>query len=165
MIGRELDNAKEGNAEKTAAATGAETTCMEDVAVRHVITELLLSLGIGRQYRGHHMAAEAVATLIHNGAALLKFRQLILAPIAQRYACDWQCVERNLRTVIHRAWQLNPERLKEITMYPLTSEPSAAEFIDILAAHIMQKCQLWALDASITSKWAAKQHAGVTKSK
>ena len=50
-------------------------------------------------------------------------------------------VERNLRTVVSRAWQVNPDLLCRMAGYPLTAAPTASEFIEIIASYIIRSRQ------------------------
>lgn len=103
------------------------------------INELLLSLGIGRQYLGHSITAQAISMVIQDENCLLCVKHGIFLPIAARRKCDWRTIERNMRTVIHRAWSLNADRLMELAVYPLRREPTVTEFLDILSSHIMRQ--------------------------
>lgn len=103
------------------------------------INELLLSLGIGRQYLGHGITAQAISMVIEDENCLLCVKQGIFIPIAAQRKCDWRTIERNMRTVIHRAWTLNADRLTELAFYPLRREPTVTEFLDILSSHIMRQ--------------------------
>ena len=44
--------------------------------------------------------------------------------------------ERNVRTAVSRAWQVNPELLRAVAGYPLDAAPTASEFIEMLASYI-----------------------------
>ena len=106
------------------------------------IHELLLSLGIGRQYLGHSIAEQAIIMVIQDENCLLCVKHGIFLPIAARRGCDWRTIERNMRTVIHRAWSLNADRLIELAAYPLRSEPTVTEFLDILSSHVIRQTPL-----------------------
>ena len=103
------------------------------------IHELLLKPGIGRQYRGYSIITQAILLILEDEKRLLSLKQEIYQPVAEQQHCDWRAVERNIRTAIRRAWELNPELLQELSPYPMKYEPCAAEFLDILSAHIEQK--------------------------
>ncbi|MGN0794237.1 MAG: sporulation initiation factor Spo0A C-terminal domain-containing protein [Aristaeellaceae bacterium] len=103
------------------------------------IHELLLTLGIGRQYLGHGITVEAISMVIEDENCLLCVKQGIFMPIAERRNCDWRTIERNIRTVIHRAWTHNADRLMAYAVYPLKREPTVTEFLDILSSYIMRQ--------------------------
>lgn len=102
------------------------------------INDLLFSLGIGRQYLGYGITAKAVEMVLRDENCLLCVKQGILIPIAAERSCDWRTVERNMRTVIHRAWKYSADRLTELAVYPLRREPTVTEFLDILAVSLMR---------------------------
>ncbi|MBQ7850566.1 MAG: sporulation initiation factor Spo0A C-terminal domain-containing protein [Clostridia bacterium] len=103
------------------------------------IHELLLTLGIGRQYLGHNITAQAVALVMRDENSLLCVKKGIYMPIAAARQCDWRTVERNIRTVIHRAWTMHSDSLSRIAFYPLRHEPSVSEFLDILVSHLLRQ--------------------------
>ena len=105
------------------------------------INELLYTLGIGRQYLGHNITAQAVGMVILDENCLLCVKQGIYIPIAAQRHCDWRTIERNIRTVIHRAWNVNQTYLNELAGYPLHQEPTVTEFVEMLSAHVLQECR------------------------
>ena len=60
---------------------------------------------------------------------------------AFHFGCKWTTVERNIRTAVARAWSVNRSLLLEMAGYPLDTEPSASEFIEIIATHIIRSRQ------------------------
>lgn len=112
---------------------------MHQTEQREYINRLLESLGIGRQYRGHDVASQAICQVLQNEGNLLCLRSQVLKPMASRSQCGWQGLERNLRTAIRRAWQINAPRLQELAAYPLTATPTVTEFIDILSEYVMRQ--------------------------
>ena len=104
------------------------------------IATLIESLGIGRWYYGYNMLLEAIVRLCHadDELACIKLNRDILAPLAEKYHCKGRCVDRNLRTVIQRAWQKNPAGLQQMTAYPLHAAPTVSEFLDILVAYVQR---------------------------
>lgn len=102
------------------------------------IHELLLALGIGRQYLGHNITAQAISIVLKDENSLLCVKKGIYIPIAEERHCDWRTVERNIRTVIHRAWSLAGERLSGLALYSLSREPSVSEFLDILSSYLLR---------------------------
>lgn len=101
-------------------------------------SELLYSLGIGRQYLGHSITLQAVEMVLRDENSLLCVKQGIFVPLGRQRGCDWRTIERNIRTVIHRAWRTTPGRLTELAVYPLNREPTVTEFLDILAVRVLR---------------------------
>ena len=103
------------------------------------ITQDLRTLGIGRQYLGYNITIKAVRMVIHDENCLLCIKQGIYVPLSQQQHCDWRTIERNIRTIIHRAWCVNREYLGELAGYPMRQEPTVTEFVEMLSAHILRQ--------------------------
>jgi hypothetical protein len=105
-----------------------------------VIPILIESLGINRRYRGHDIAVGAIRRLGNSeGVAAYSLHRNVYEPLARDSGCNTQQIERNLRTVIQRAWCVNPEGLQSICPYPLQAAPTTGEFLDILVTHLLRK--------------------------
>ena len=100
------------------------------------IHELLCMLGIGRNYLGHNIIMEAIRLILCDKNRLLHVKDEILRPIAMQHQCDWRTTERNIRTVIHRAWKLNRPLVECMARYPLDQEPTVTEFLDMLTEYV-----------------------------
>ena len=57
---------------------------------------------------------------------------------AAHFGCKWTVVERNIRTVVARAWQVNSDLLIRMAGYPLDGAPTASEFIEIVSSYIIR---------------------------
>lgn len=101
-------------------------------------SEILYTLGIGRQYLGHNITQQAVEMVLADENCLLCVKQGIFVPLGQQRGCDWRTIERNIRTVIHRAWRTSPSRVSELAVYPLRREPTVTEFLDMLAVCVLR---------------------------
>ena len=106
--------------------------------VQMIINDLR-TLGIGRQYLGYKLIIKAVRMVLADDDRLLCIKREIFLPIAQEEHCDWRTVERNIRTIIHRAWKINREYLIVLARYPMQQEPTVTEFVEILAEHSMTR--------------------------
>lgn len=56
----------------------------------------------------------------------------VYTPVALQYGCDWKVVERNLRTVILRAYKQNPQLMERLAGYPMEKPPRAGEFLGMI---------------------------------
>ena len=105
----------------------------------NAISYLLDSLGVSRRYLGHAFAAEAILRMGNTaGYAAPHLLHTIYEPLAQRYGCRPQQVERNLRTVVQRAWCINRTGMQHLCPYPLNAAPSVGEFLDIVVTHLLR---------------------------
>lgn len=97
------------------------------------IYELPLSLGIHSTYKGYRFLIYALELTLEDDERLLFVTKYLYPTVAQRYRTTVNCVDRNLRTIIHHCWNSESRcTLQNITSYPLTTCPTVTEFIDIL---------------------------------
>ncbi len=104
-----------------------------------IIINDLRTLGIGRQYLGYNITIQAVRMVLTDENCLLCIKQGIFLPMAEQHQCDWRTIERNIRTVIHRAWNVNRAYLGELAGYPMHHEPTVTEFVEMLSDHVLRK--------------------------
>ena len=96
----------------------------------------LENLGITRKYRGYYFLSDAVEIVNLKEAALLNVGKYIYSPISIKYNCNSRTIERNIRTVILKAWKNNKYQMENIMGVKLTSPPTVTEFIDGLAYYV-----------------------------
>lgn len=101
--------------------------------------QLFWQLGIHMGTVGCRRAIVAVEYVLENEDRLAQLVQLVYMPTAQQFGCDWKVVERNLRTVIHRGWQQNPELLEQLAGYPMEKPPKAGEFLGMVYNHMARQ--------------------------
>ena len=104
-----------------------------------IIVSDLRTLGVGRQYLGYNITIKAVRMVLTDENRLLCIKQGVVIPLSEQQHCDWRTIERNIRTVIHRAWSVNRAYLGELAGYPMHQEPTVTEFVEILSAHILRQ--------------------------
>ena len=100
------------------------------------IYDELQRLGIAANYRGRKQAALAIQLALENEDRLDHVTKEIYWEVAESIGCNYDNIERNLRTVSHRAWNVSRSYLLKIAHYDLTAAPTASEFIAIVATHI-----------------------------
>ena len=100
------------------------------------ILQDLRMMGVGRRYLGYQLTIKAVRMVVMNENLLLEMKQGIYEPLAREAVCDWRAVERNIRTIIHRAWHVNREYLCKLAGYPMHQEPTVSEFLEMLSDHV-----------------------------
>ena len=91
--------------------------------------ELLQELGITRRYKGRAYVIFALELLEQDETRQMKD---IYLRTARRFHRTISAVERNLRTVVKRAWQVNPQLVRRLAGRPLLEAPTVSEFLDIL---------------------------------
>lgn len=100
------------------------------------IESILRQLGIGANYKGFRITALAVALIVENEERLTSITKEIYYDVAKLTNYSWTAVERNIRTVVARAWYCNPQKLNQMAGYTLTGAPTASEFLDIVSNYI-----------------------------
>lgn len=103
-----------------------------------VIDDKLQTLGITKNYKGYYQLKLAVQLALEDDFRLQSVSKEIYEPVAKKLGCHYYSIERNIRTISQRVWKRNTEKLCEIAMYKLNSEPSASELIAIIVANIQR---------------------------
>ena len=101
-----------------------------------LINKTLQSLGISKCYKGYKQLLLSVELALDDEDRLMCITENIYHQVADICGCNHCQVERNIRTVAQRAWDVNAERLTEIAGYSLSSPPSVSELISILVTYI-----------------------------
>ena len=91
-----------------------------------------------RTYRGFEATIAAVWLVLEDEDCLRMVTTRIYAKVAQLSGQTRHAAERNIRTVVKRAWDCNPAYLSEIAGYPISTQPIPSEFIDMLATDAMR---------------------------
>lgn len=115
------------------------------------IHDLLRSLGITAKYCGYSMTVKACNLIMDDETRLLRVTKLLYPIVAQQCGVGKITVERNIRTVVYKAWDTNREKLCEIARFNLTAPPTATEFLDMLVSHL-RKIQEEEKEALMTTK-------------
>ena len=97
---------------------------------------VLCQLGITANYTGFFHASYSVLLAMDNPQRLLLVTKWLYPEVAKRYHTTAGAVERNIRTVVLRAWQMNREMLEQMAGCSLAAKPTAAQFISILSTYL-----------------------------
>lgn len=96
------------------------------------IWALLHSLGITENYVGSSQLVYAVRLAQEKPERLASVTKELYPEVAKAFHTSWQCVERNIRTVIELAWNLDAGRVLELEEFPLSKRPRPTQFISLL---------------------------------
>lgn len=99
------------------------------------IYQLLHSMGITAKYKGFRQTILAVQLALQDEECLEQITEKIYWRVADQIGCDRSCVERDIRTIILRAWRIDPGPLQQLAGRPLSSVPTVSEFITDLTAY------------------------------
>ena len=97
-----------------------------------LIYDLLRGLGLTADYTGFFYTSYAVWLCLQQPERLLLVTKWLYPAVAKHYGTTWKNVERDIRTVIARVWQNNPQFLAELAGIPLIEKPRPAKFLAIL---------------------------------
>ena len=103
-----------------------------------IIREVLWPCGLSGRYRGFPLLITAIRLCIDDESQARMVSKSLYARVAEECGCPLYCVERNLRTMVSRAWKTNRPYLQEMAGYPLHSPPTSSEFINIIVSYILR---------------------------
>lgn len=98
------------------------------------VCHLLRRMGVTPNYTGFHQAAREACEAARRPELMLSLSKWLYPLVAREMNTTGAAVERNIRTVILRAWRQNPELLRQCARFPLNKRPTCGEFLDMLAA-------------------------------
>lgn len=102
------------------------------------IKEVLHSLSISGKYKGYFITVLACQLIIEDETRLYNIVKNVYLVVSKTFNCNLDNVERNIRTIIYRAWTLQRDRLNEIAGYNLVSPPIVSEFLAFLSSYVMR---------------------------
>lgn len=112
-----------------------QKTFLEENSTRN-IEETLRELGVVGTLRGRRRLIEAVRLALEDENRLLGIIKEIYMPAAEACGVSWKSLERCIRTIIDRLWQMNRPGLDRVAGYQLFAKPTVSEFIAMLAEYI-----------------------------
>ncbi len=112
----------------------------EDIPMT-AVQDILRSFGITRCYKGFKHTEYAICLAIQDESRLEAITKEIYMETAEHFECNWTAVERNIRTAVSHAWSVNPDLLCQMAGYPLESEPTSSQFIEIISSYIIRSHQ------------------------
>lgn len=104
-----------------------------------IIHKALHNLGLTWNYRGYWQLYTAVQLVCEEPTRLESIGKEVYAAVAEECGCSVCCVERNIRTLIFKAWNGRRHILCEMANKILYSPPTVAEFVDMIVLDIMSK--------------------------
>ena len=96
------------------------------------ILDLLRPLGITEQYIGVRQLIQAVEMVMENPDYINALQKEVLSVIAAQYSVSWGAVERNLRSISQKAWDIDSGYVEKLAGYPMSKRPTASELIEII---------------------------------
>lgn len=103
-----------------------------------IIQDALRKLGIGKNYISQKRTVVAIQLALEDEDRLLRVKKNIYIPTAEICGCSWNAVERNIRTVVEKAWEVNRNGLVKMAGYPMSEPPTASVFIEIMVYYLQK---------------------------
>ncbi len=100
-----------------------------------IILETLRPIGMTMRYKGFKLLVYAIS-LAMSEEYRRETTQAIFMETASRFNCTPSSVERNIRTVISHAWEVDPVYLSQVMGAPLKKAPSVSKFIKRVVLYI-----------------------------
>lgn len=106
------------------------------------IEDLLRMLGITKKYKGYRRISFILRLALDEEDRLEAITKELYMEAASELNCNWEAVEHSIRTVIKRAWKINPALMQEIAGYSMYSYPENSEFFSIAVGYIQRHTSL-----------------------
>ncbi len=100
------------------------------------IRTVIRGMGVYRNCKGYNRLSYAIYLVTENESRLEAVIKEVYMPVAEKYGCSWNAVERCLRETISRIWITHYDELCDVADVKLTKPPTPAELLDILAVYI-----------------------------
>lgn len=110
---------------------------------------LMRKFGITTRYQGYFFLPEAIDIAVKQYGSCMKITKDIYPIISKRHGISTKRIERNIRTVIEKAWENNQDLMEEIAGEELTTFPSNGQFIDFVTYWLMERGGIEYLEESI----------------
>ncbi len=114
----------------------------EDIEMNYekVITNTLDSFGVSRSYTGYDYVVYGLILIMEDRERIECITKSLYLDIAKQYKTSWQCVEKNMRTVVHSIWNSHNTDLLEIIFHKSHRDrkPTNKEFLKYMYDYITQ---------------------------
>lgn len=102
------------------------------------IEDILQTLGITKSYKGYRRILLILGLALDNEDRLEAVTKELYMEAATQLNCDWKALEHSLRTVVRRAWEVNPAFMQEMAGYSMSGYPVNSEFLSIAVGYIQR---------------------------
>ncbi len=96
------------------------------------VESILHALGVGRHYKGYELTCYVIRLALEDSSRLCNMKKYLFTPTAAHFSCDVRTIERNLRTLIRRAWDNDAEAMRRVAGYRLLWCPPVSEFLSFM---------------------------------
>ncbi len=105
------------------------------------IYDALYRFGLAATSSAFFHLSFAIRLAMEDPSRMTMVTKLLYPKVARIYGSNWKSIERSLARQVRRAWQNNPELLRQMAHYRFFSCPPASHFIAIVAAYLSAEAQ------------------------
>lgn len=105
-----------------------------------IIKDTLDSFGVHRSYTGYEYTTYGLLLIIDDKARMDCITKLLYPDIASFFRTSWNCVEKNIRTVVNSVWESHNTELLNLIFHKSTKDkkPTNKEFFKYMYDYIIQ---------------------------
>ena len=107
---------------------------------KRAITSILDSLGANKSYTGYDYVVHGLLLMLEDKESVTCITKSLYIDIARQYNTTWNCVEKNIRTVVKSVWNSMNSDLLKIIFKRSTKEkkPTNKEFFKYMYDYIVE---------------------------
>lgn len=104
-----------------------------------VIINTLDSFGISRSYTGYNYVVHGLLLIIEDSERIECITKSLYIDIAKHFHTSWNCVEKNMRTIVNSVWNSENRELLEIVFHKSNrpKKPANKEFLKYMYDYIL----------------------------
>lgn len=102
-----------------------------------------MRLGLSPFYKGYNQLVCVMRLALAEDAPERIVAQDLYKQAAAQLGCDYKSIERNIRTLIKRAREIDPEFFSHIAGHKLHGRIGSAQFIDIMRSYAKRHTHSW----------------------
>ena len=104
-----------------------------------IIQDILRPFDVTPRVAGYPALTLSVARCLEDPDRLSSVTAELYLPAARQQGCKLACVERNLRTIVQHAWDVNPAQLRVLAGCPLFTAPTVSAFLAFLTREVARR--------------------------
>lgn len=114
-----------------------------------VIVNTLDSFGVSRSYTGYNYVVYGLLLTLEDEERIECITKTLYLDIAKHFHTSWNCVEKNMRTIVNCVWASHNMELLEIIFHKSyrSKKPTNKEFLKYMYDYVMQvNCEIVSTD-------------------
>lgn len=105
-----------------------------------IIINTLDSFGVNRSYTGYNYVVHGLLLIDENNERMECITKCLYIDIAKHFHTSWNCVEKNMRTVVSSVWNSQNKELLEIIFHKSnrSKKPTNKEFLKYMYDYVLR---------------------------